>query len=153
MYHTYAIACGGHDVTISGTSASTPVVAGLVSLLNDIRRVAGKRPLGFLNPLLCVHPFFVPFCCPLIFVCHITALALARTYITDLTRPSRLSLFHFCQPATDRYKHPEALNDIIYGRNEGCNMGGLPARKGWDAVTGLGSPNFAKLAEIVRNLP
>ena len=35
-----------------GTSASAPVFAGVVSLLNDARLAAGKSPLGFLNPLL-----------------------------------------------------------------------------------------------------
>ncbi|KAL2099113.1 hypothetical protein ACEWY4_005593 [Coilia grayii] len=37
---------------VSGTSASTPVVGGMVSLLNDQRLLRGLPPLGFLNPLL-----------------------------------------------------------------------------------------------------
>ena len=37
---------------IGGTSASSPTVAGIVSLLNDARIAAGKPPLGFLNPLI-----------------------------------------------------------------------------------------------------
>jgi len=36
----------------AGTSASTPIFAGLVSLLNDARLNAGKKQLGFLAPLL-----------------------------------------------------------------------------------------------------
>mmetsp|Transcript_19646 Transcript_19646/g.21860 ORF Transcript_19646/g.21860 Transcript_19646/m.21860 type:complete len:590 (+) Transcript_19646:17-1786(+) len=36
----------------AGTSASTPIVAGIITLLNDKRLDAGKKPLGFLNPLL-----------------------------------------------------------------------------------------------------
>ena len=43
---------GGAD----GTSASTPIVAGMISRLNEARRRAGKGPLGFLNPLLYAHP-------------------------------------------------------------------------------------------------
>jgi len=35
-----------------GTSAASPMVAGLVSTLNQHRAMAGKNPLGFLNPLL-----------------------------------------------------------------------------------------------------
>ncbi|KAF8263830.1 subtilisin-like protein [Lactarius quietus] len=35
-----------------GTSCSTPVVAGLISLLNDYLISKGKAPLGFLNPRL-----------------------------------------------------------------------------------------------------
>jgi tripeptidyl-peptidase-1 len=36
----------------AGTSASTPIVAGIATLLNDRRLNAGKKPLGFINPLL-----------------------------------------------------------------------------------------------------
>jgi len=35
-----------------GTSASCPVVAGIIGLLNDARLKAGKPTLGFLNPFL-----------------------------------------------------------------------------------------------------
>lgn len=35
-----------------GTSAAAPTFTGLVALLNDARLRAGKKPLGFLNPLL-----------------------------------------------------------------------------------------------------
>jgi tripeptidyl-peptidase-1 len=35
-----------------GTSASAPVVAGIVGLLNDARMRAGKSTLGWLNPLI-----------------------------------------------------------------------------------------------------
>lgn len=37
---------------VSGTSASTPVVGGMVSLFNDQRLLKGLSVLGFLNPLL-----------------------------------------------------------------------------------------------------
>ncbi|XP_035166959.1 tripeptidyl-peptidase 1, partial [Oxyura jamaicensis] len=37
---------------VSGTSASTPVVAGMLALVNDRRLQRGKAPLGFLNPAL-----------------------------------------------------------------------------------------------------
>jgi len=42
---------GGISVT-AGTSASTPIFSGIVTLLNDYRLNNGKKPLGFLNPLL-----------------------------------------------------------------------------------------------------
>ncbi|PCH41060.1 family S53 protease-like protein [Wolfiporia cocos MD-104 SS10] len=38
-----------------------------------------------------------------------------------------------------------ALNDITSGDNPGCGTDGFPAKQGWDAVTGLGTPNFAAL--------
>ncbi|XP_015708022.1 tripeptidyl-peptidase 1 [Coturnix japonica] len=37
---------------VSGTSASTPVVAGLLALINDRRLQGGQPPLGFINPAL-----------------------------------------------------------------------------------------------------
>lgn len=37
---------------VSGTSASTPVFGGLISLINEHRLLSGHRPLGFLNPRL-----------------------------------------------------------------------------------------------------
>ncbi|EJT78279.1 LOW QUALITY PROTEIN: hypothetical protein GGTG_03381 [Gaeumannomyces tritici R3-111a-1] len=43
---------GGRDRLLSGTSASAPVFAGMVALLNAARRAAGLPPLGFLNPML-----------------------------------------------------------------------------------------------------
>ncbi|KAH9160722.1 peptidase S8/S53 domain-containing protein [Lactarius sanguifluus] len=42
----------GEEVTAKGTSCSTPIVAGIISLLNDHRLSHGRRPLGFLNPWL-----------------------------------------------------------------------------------------------------
>ncbi|CAL8286887.1 unnamed protein product [Lota lota] len=37
---------------VSGTSASTPVVGGMLALINDQRLLKGLPPLGFLNPRL-----------------------------------------------------------------------------------------------------
>ncbi|KAH9052982.1 subtilisin-like protein [Lactarius deliciosus] len=37
---------------VEGTSCATPIVAGIISLLNDYRISQGRRPLGFLNPWL-----------------------------------------------------------------------------------------------------
>ena len=37
---------------IAGTSASTPLVSGLITLLNELRLQRGDAPLGFLNPAL-----------------------------------------------------------------------------------------------------
>lgn len=38
-------------MVISGTSASAPIFASMVALVNDRLAGAGKPPLGFLNPL------------------------------------------------------------------------------------------------------
>ena len=41
---------GGRNVAITGTSASAPIFAGIVSLLNDVQLNRGKPSLGFINP-------------------------------------------------------------------------------------------------------
>ncbi|KAI0367269.1 family S53 protease [Pilatotrama ljubarskyi] len=37
---------------VAGTSCSTPITASIIALLNDQLAIAGKPPLGFLNPFL-----------------------------------------------------------------------------------------------------
>ena len=39
-----------------GTSASAPIFASIVNRLNEERILAGKGPMGFLNPTLYSHP-------------------------------------------------------------------------------------------------
>ena len=53
------------------------------------------------------------------------------------------------------YANAAALNDVTTGSSSGCGFsgGGWPATAGWDAVTGLGTPNFAALSKIVAALP
>jgi len=92
-----------------GTSASTPIVAGIFALINDRRLASGKPPLGFINPWL------------------------YQTY----------------------RKKPQAFSDVKYGNNSGGNRllptytsceYGFTAIPGWDAASGLGSPDFLHLA-------
>ncbi len=47
-----AITVGGSVFVGSGTSASTPVVAGQFTLINGLRLRQGKGPVGWLNPIL-----------------------------------------------------------------------------------------------------
>lgn len=52
------------------------------------------------------------------------------------------------------YMHPEMFNDITVGNSPGCGTDGFPASKGWDPVTGLGTPNYEKMREVfVKALP
>lgn len=50
--NSYCVAVGGQVMGIAGTSAATPVVAGVIAKLNEIRLGRGDKPLGFLNPWL-----------------------------------------------------------------------------------------------------
>ena len=52
----YCVSDAGQLEGVWGTSASVPVVAGMVAQLNDIRLKAGKSSLGFLNPLIYAYP-------------------------------------------------------------------------------------------------
>lgn len=102
----------GHMTSVSGTSASTPVIAGMVTLWNDIRLNAGKSPLGFINPLV--------------------------YYLAE--------------------EEPSAFHDVVVGNN--AAMKGMRricddsfgAAAGWDAVTGVGTPNFQVIADFIRGL-
>ncbi|KAI9838619.1 MAG: hypothetical protein M1819_004933 [Sarea resinae] len=51
------------------------------------------------------------------------------------------------------YSHPEVLNDITIGGNQGCGTAGFTAVEGWDPVTGLGTPNYPKLLDLYLSLP
>ncbi|KAJ2917503.1 hypothetical protein MD484_g2914, partial [Candolleomyces efflorescens] len=41
------------------------------------------------------------------------------------------------------------FNDITIGKNPGCGTQGFNATAGWDPVTGLGTPNFGKLKDLL----
>jgi tripeptidyl-peptidase I len=48
----YLIYSNGELMTVSGTSGSTPVFASMIARINDARLQIGKRPVGFVNPVL-----------------------------------------------------------------------------------------------------
>ncbi|PSS25469.1 hypothetical protein M430DRAFT_56216 [Amorphotheca resinae ATCC 22711] len=88
---------------VGGTSASAPIFASIITLINEKRLAAGKSTVGFVNPVL--------------------------------------------------YQNPDAFKDITTGDNPGCGTDGFSAVKGWDPVTGLGTPIFSKLLDVFMALP
>jgi tripeptidyl-peptidase-1 len=52
----YIVAAGGQFNLVSGTSAASPVIASLITHVNDALLNAGKSVVGFLNPVLYAHP-------------------------------------------------------------------------------------------------
>ncbi|KAF2465040.1 subtilisin-like protein [Lindgomyces ingoldianus] len=50
--HNYAVYTGGEVGAVDGTSASAPLFASMISLINEERIKAGKSSVGFLNPVL-----------------------------------------------------------------------------------------------------
>jgi tripeptidyl-peptidase I len=91
----------GSAQLIGGTSASAPIFASIITLINEQRLNAGKSPVGFVNPIL--------------------------------------------------YAHPEVFHDITNGSNPACGTTGFLAAEGWDPVSGLGTPNFPSLLNLLLN--
>ncbi|CEJ93782.1 hypothetical protein VHEMI09351 [[Torrubiella] hemipterigena] len=103
----FAVIFGGMPSLIGGTSASAPLISGLISLVNDARLRKGKQSIGFLNEIM----------------------------YSDKVRA--------------------VLQDITTGTSKSCSFstgkpGGWPAKKGWDAITGLGVPkDFEKFLAVL----
>ncbi|KAJ7287274.1 peptidase S8/S53 domain-containing protein [Mycena rebaudengoi] len=93
----YVVTVQGQNYLVYGTSASSPVVGSILTLINDARLHLNKSPIGFINPTIYSAKF------------------------------------------------AGAWNDVVNGTNPGCGTNGWSAVKGWDPVTGLGTPNFPKL--------
>ena len=94
----YYVYVGDGQGVVSGTSASAPAFAALISLLNEARLQAKMPAMGFLNPFV--------------------------------------------------YKNANAFHDVVKGNNvvgTGARQFGFDCTKGWDPVTGVGTPNFGKL--------
>ena len=52
----YVVAVDGVFALIYGTSASSPVVGAIITLINEARLAAGKSTVGFINPFLYANP-------------------------------------------------------------------------------------------------
>jgi len=59
----------------------------------------------------------------------------------------------FINPTIYTPQFMAAFNDITNGTNPGCDTAGYSAEPGWDPVTGVGTPNYAKLAALWLELP
>jgi tripeptidyl-peptidase-1 len=72
--------------------------------------------------------------------------------LNDLRLQSGKATLGFLNPFL--YQNADALFDVTEGSSSGCGLfsKGWPATKGWDAVTGLGTPNYEKLAKVVASL-
>ena len=122
----YVVAVQGEYMLIYGTSCSSPVSAAILSAVNDARLAVGKGSMGFINPTVRPTPPF-------------------RRKLTEA----------LCFSVTQIYtpRGMEAFNDITTGTNRGCGTVGFYAERGWDPVTGVGTPHFPKLLELFLSLP
>jgi tripeptidyl-peptidase-1 len=72
--------------------------------------------------------------------------------LNDVRLQNGQSTLGFLNPLI--YSNSAAFNDITTGSSSCGLFGkGWPAKEGWDAVTGVGTPDYAKLAKIVTELP
>ena len=56
MAETYLTAIDGQLITVYGTSASAPVFASIITLINNARLSVGKSTVSFINPVLYAQP-------------------------------------------------------------------------------------------------
>ena len=52
----YKVRVQGKDEVFGGTSAVAPLWAGLIALINQRLASLGKKPVGFINPILYAQP-------------------------------------------------------------------------------------------------
>ena len=108
--HNYLVRVEGYYMAVDGTSASSPAVSGMISILNNLRFSQNKSSLGLVAPLL-------------------------------------YNIYKNCS---------KCFKDMVEGSNNStestnCKYG-YTATKGFDAVYGLGLPNFDAIYEYVKNM-
>lgn len=52
----YVVAVDGQFALVYGTSASSPTLGSILTLINEERLNAGKSSIGFINPVIYSHP-------------------------------------------------------------------------------------------------
>ncbi|KAG9234614.1 putative alkaline serine protease AorO [Amylocarpus encephaloides] len=78
------------------------------------------------------------------------AFAAILTRINEERIAAGRSTVGFVNPAL--YANPQVLHDITTGTNAGCGTKGFSAAKGWDPVTGLGTPNYPAMLSLFMGL-
>jgi tripeptidyl-peptidase-1 len=77
--------------------------------------------------------------------CPVTAAVFAK--LNDLRSSAGSPALGFLNPWI--YKNADAFNDVTSGVNNGGHKHGFTATKGWDPATGVGTPDFEKLRNVV----
>ena len=77
--------------------------------------------------------------------CPVTAAVFAK--LNDLRSQAGKPALGFLNPWI--YKHADAFNDVTSGVNSGGHKHGFKATTGWDPATGVGTPDFEKLRNII----
>ncbi|KIM46464.1 hypothetical protein M413DRAFT_8304 [Hebeloma cylindrosporum] len=132
----FKVFIGGQAFLIGGTSASSPAFTGFVALLNDIRLKAKRPPMGFLNPFLYSKGF---------------------AGLNDITSGNNAGCgtpgfnvgkipWFYCVYRLQGLLHSQPKVGIQVRA-----IKGLPKAETdtFPEVTGLGTPNFGKLKDLV----
>jgi tripeptidyl-peptidase-1 len=106
---------------VDGTSCSTPVIAGFISLINNFMISNNRSKVGFFNPLLYLM------------------------YQNDS------SLFNDIKSGNNYCTEMMCCPSKTNKRNITGSDWGYVAREGWDPVTGLGTPNMGRIFNWLRN--
>ncbi|KAK0243100.1 tripeptidyl peptidase A [Armillaria nabsnona] len=69
--------------------------------------------------------------------------------LNDARLTKGLPTLGFVNPLLYKDKISATFNDITEGNNPGCGTPGFNATKGWDPITGFGTPNFGWLKELL----
>jgi subtilase family serine protease len=124
MANAYKIAVDGELERVDGTSASTPVFAGMLSLVNSQRVAAGKSTLGWVNPLL--YKYY-------------------DSFTNDITEGDKNN----CSALEVDYYY--YFYSSYYYYHNCCDEGFYPTT-GWDPITGLGSINVDEFIAVFKTL-
>ncbi|KAI0261740.1 family S53 protease [Gloeopeniophorella convolvens] len=79
--------------------------------------------------------------------CSTPSLASFISLINDRSIAAGQPTVGFLNPLL--YANIDKFTDITSGTNPGCGTNGFPAAAGWDPITGVGSPVFSNLLELV----
>ena len=117
-FHSYGVVIYKETTFALGTSAATPVVAAVFTLLNNARFRAGQPAVGFANPWL---------------------YSISEHGINDITSGAAAGCFGpFYAGAGGYYVNASFIPWATWNATEG-----------WDPVTGLGTPNFGNMKDLL----
>ncbi len=135
--HSYLTVINGTSTPNGGTSAASPVVAAIMTLLNDARFREGKPAIGFANPWLYGYAYKA-----LNDITHGAAVGCTGTDLQNgLKIPGAGVIPYASWNATVGVSSP--LHVV-------CDRLLLTCLQ-WDPVTGLGTPNFQELKDLACN--
>ena len=80
--------------------------------------------------------------------CPVVAAVIARLNAVRLAKGN--APLGFLNPFL--YAHPKAFQDVTKGINSDKQSAGFTAIEGWDAATGLGTPDYEALLEVVNSM-